>query len=1171
MDQCTRKFINALTNPDKKYGEVPFYWWSGDKLDKDRLTSQLEKLAAKGVAGVQINYAHLNKGGEFNEQYGGHGKTIPGDPVQFSEAWWEMFTHAAKVCERLGMGIGVGDYTLAWIGNGFFTDTIAADENMNARNMSCEKKMLYAGDEEKLSDDVLAAVTYPTAECDTPEVIYEKGKGVLSPVKGCCEAYIITIKRTPFSIDPLAEGCGRKLVEIYFEEFERRIPALKKGTLNYFFQDELMFGCDEKTIWRENLREGILEKYGYDVLGFLPHLFFDLGNITAKIRLDVSDVRTALSEDNYFKPIYRFHSTRGMIYGCDQSGRGKQPDEFSDYFRTVRWFTAPGNDTPGRAADLIKVKVNSSIAHLYNRPRVWLEGYHSSGWGTTLESITAPTSDNFIFGANLLNLHGLYYSTYGGFFEWAPPDFHFRMPYWDDEEQWLLKYKRLAALLTTGSHRCDAAIYYPVSSCEYGINSEACVSSTFSTAEFIFNAGIDFDFIDFQSIERARCSEGKLKTSDEEYRVLIFAGVDCIRYSAIRKIKEFLDNGGTVAFYGITPYASDRAGANDSVLNNDILDILSHPNCRLTVNEDDLLSFINSRITRSFLPEEAYWKQKTYVCQRVLGNTKLFFVRYAPRDSVCRFEAMGTPFLLDTYKGTISRLDGTIALDGFTFIKMPNEANEDTVILFTDDLNEYDNVINTSGFEKDTVVSTVPLNTDWDMKLIPTLDNTYGDFYLPAGGIIGAQARFFKTEALKNGEVINAFDEMPYCTDSTIKRIYTPGRTSKAAEYAANIPELTNGEKLCFGGEEYAINVLPLHARYGYINLTRDNDISLFEQGFHGLKCRVYDDNMYFDDDCIFVTDVKADADCNAFLHICGIAPDVLYLNGKEITDTAAEVELTKGRNRLVAGFIYDGSKCPEYRMNCKMKRSGIYFVKKKDFSATDIPLTKTDFANDDFLRTGNTDTDTDTFRFTFTAPPDMRAFSVNVFGEVTEAFHNGEKMMLSRSGNGNFGGNIYSAVTCVPEEKFSEVSFTVRSDRGYEYTALIPEPIDIICGENGKADCGDLSKTGALKCYSGKIVYHKTVYLEKINMDERFILDLGDVGATAKVVINGKTAAIFTFAPFRTDITDYVTNGTNDIEITVSTTLSNHYSTIPSLYSNFPQDAKSGLIGPAEIKVIKE
>ncbi len=62
----------------------------------------------------------------------------------------------------------------------------------------------------------------------------------------------------------------------------------------------------------------------------------------------------------------------------------------------------------------------------------------------------------------------------------------------------------------------------------------------------------------------------------------------------------------------------------------------------------------------------------------------------------------------------------------------------------------------------------------------------------------------------------------------------------------------------------------------------------------------------------------------------------------------------------------------------------------------------------------------------------------------------------------------------------------------------------------------------------------------------------------------------MFTYRPFTADITEYVVNGENEIVLTVSNTLCNHYATIPSFYSNFPQDAKSGLIGPVTIRTIR-
>ena len=136
--QYTADFIKALTSPDRRYGEVPFYWWNGGELTKERLTAQLEALAEKGLAGVQVNYCHINEGGEKELPYGGFGRSVEGTPPQFSDKWWELFHHAAKECERLGMSIGMGDYTIAWIGNGYFTDMVAGTEGMNAVNLSCE-------------------------------------------------------------------------------------------------------------------------------------------------------------------------------------------------------------------------------------------------------------------------------------------------------------------------------------------------------------------------------------------------------------------------------------------------------------------------------------------------------------------------------------------------------------------------------------------------------------------------------------------------------------------------------------------------------------------------------------------------------------------------------------------------------------------------------------------------------------------------------------------------------------------------------------------------------------------------------------------------------------------------------------------------------------------------
>ena len=236
-----------------------------------------------------------------------------------------------------------------------------------------------------------------------------------------------------------------------------------------------------------------------------------MGPITPKVRLDYADVKVQLTEERYFRPIFDWHAKRGLIYACDPGSRGQDPAEFGDYFRCVRWYTAPGHDTPGGSADLIKDKVSSSIAHLYQRPRVWLEGYHSLGWGATPATLMHATRENFLFGCTLLNLHGLYYTTHGSFWEWAPPCYHFRMPYWEHMAVFLLRYfDRLSYLLSQGVHRCDVAILYPVAPFDAGMGGDEARGAAFDTGRRLMAAGIDFDFIDFESLGRAELKDGRI-------------------------------------------------------------------------------------------------------------------------------------------------------------------------------------------------------------------------------------------------------------------------------------------------------------------------------------------------------------------------------------------------------------------------------------------------------------------------------------------------------------------------------------------------------------------------------------------------------------------------------------------------------------------------------------
>lgn len=72
------------------------------------------------------------------------------------------------------------------------------------------------------------------------------------------------------------------------------------------------------------------------------------------------------------------------------------------------------------------------------------------------------------------------------------------------------------------------------------------------------------------------------------------------------------------------------------------------------------------------------------------------------------------------------------------------------------------------------------------------------------------------------------------------------------------------------------------------------------------------------------------------------------------------------------------------------------------------------------------------------------------------------------------------------------------------------------------------------IKYYSGIAAYKKTIQIDELE-DKRYFIDLGVVNDMARVKLNGKDMGVIWCAPWRTEITDALKEGTNDLEIEVA------------------------------------
>ncbi len=1162
--------LPGFKTPPPGYGEVPYWWWTGDTLDTDRMIGQLKELHKKGISGVQVNYSHHDSDGWLTEQ---------DEPAIFSEAWWKVYSKISEACAGMDMGIGVSTYTLDWPrgAKNLFYDLFYQKPELNAIQLEAgERQRVHGGETKTLacSPEQFAARAYPVIgdklqRGGTDLAAFVKdGKLTWTAPAGEWEIWTFRALRRAGSINPLMAGSGDTVIRGFYQKFQDHNPGKSAKGLNYFFNDELHIGL-EKFAWNPDFAAEFQRRKGYDLLELLPAMWNDMGAITPKLRMDYADVRMALMEERYFEPIYSWHTSRGMIFACDSGGRGLNPQEFGDYFRATRWYSAPGHDTPGGKADLIKGKVSSSVANLYQRPRVWLEGYHSLGWGAAPELLMQATRENYLYGCTLLNLHGFYYTTYGSHWEWAPPCYHFRMPYWAHMDTFLGYFDRLSYLLSQGHFVCDVAVVYPVAPYEAEMDGDKAKNTAFDLARRLMAAGINFEFIDNDSLARATVENGRLVVKDAgaSYQALVFPDMQAVRWPSLEKAAVMAQDGGKVYAVGALPNASDRAGRDDPDLTA-MNDRAFQPACRLAQAADAVTA-----IRAAFVPDVLGVEQTVRALHRKAGKRDIYMVMDAKPDGVVEFRTKGAVELWDPWTGNTTPLRVVKETATGTQVVLPLESYEAQVVVFTPGKSH----VNPPLPDTRPLVEK-PLANEWRVAFMPTMDNTYGDFRMPvtsSNKTIGLEARRFawapESAAMAKTAMLPTTDDRAWerKLHGYGTQFYVLGPVSNDSDRAKLETELAGMQSLdpavpvMVAGKPLAWRAYDFSWRYG-----KEGDLG--HQGYHGLKRTVTDDFLclgkntgglnetrYGDEKAgacyyLWTSATVATATRAAILVSRGapedkshtspvITPAAVYLNGKPVADLTQAVALKAGSNPLLVRYDHGGR--------------GHFVLRRQDLP---IPTVRQPLAMRWHGDPGVIPFDVTAGRqpaewFRCLSAPGTSAIRLQARGKV-EAWLDGEPMTATDGG---------CFLAKKPATHAALLALRVTPETGMTGGAALPEPVAVETDGTGVMTLGDWSQTGILNNYSGGVRYGTRFALTAAEAKAQVALDLGRVAATAEVWVNGRKAGIRVAPPWRVELTGLLQDGDNTLEVRVYNTLANHYQTIPSNYRGNPL---SGLLGPVRL-----
>ena len=815
--------------PDPEYGPTPLWWWSGARITEERIRWQLERFIEGGIRNLVImNLAP--KGPAFGAP--------PDDPAWFSEEWWDLFTFACREAEKRGMRLWFYDQ-LGFSGANIQGEIIARDHR--AAGQMLRSRLTTAGETGDVGlrprQHLIGIFAQRPSDGTWSKV---DGPGGQAVVAAGSEVRVVYWEEAGFNF--LERAPCAALIDSVHGEFERRASEWLGSVIVGSFQDELPV----MPTWSPTFSGEFSVRLGYDLLAHLPLLWEFENESAERIRADYHRIRTELAEEAFFRPLGEWHSQRGMLVGADQTNpaRAGWPTQssqlYGDYIQTHRWLSAVGSDHEGDA------RVHSSMADLYEHPRVWIESFHSSGWGGTLEETWDWLLPFFRSGADLYNPHATYFDTKAGWFEWAPPSTDFRQPYYAAYPEFAQAVARTASLLTWGVHDASVGVLYPSSTVHANLPPDASIDyfgdgqmgegyeaadaaqSAYlrlsgtnnwfkSSPGLLDRSGIDFDVVDEDSVLRAEVTEGELRVGRVGVTVLLLPSVTHLPIELVQQLLRHMNQGGTVVVVGSAPRTLLGAAAEEESAA--LQRLHEHPSLRFAKSAEEALTRVPEASVHAWAPESMRVRRDGETAVGFLPaafpNGTAYPLRSAPESlhwedidfDPARYAASTSvrvnadvddaevwyPTTGETRSARVSRGEsGSIIEVDFKGAPCVFVAWQEATpnALPTAEISSLPG--HSQG--RESLSGRLISSSEWTHELMSTADNEWGDFHLPAGDACPFEVwRFGWSEGKGPGETVRATFGQYVATLGPTKE---PPRSLDISEVA----EVRNGAPLISSG-----------------------------------------------------------------------------------------------------------------------------------------------------------------------------------------------------------------------------------------------------------------------------------------------------------------------------------------------------------------------------------
>ncbi len=540
------------------------WWWFGPAVTEAQIASDLEKMKAAGIGGVEIQPVYPLT----LETHAGT-RNLPYLSDEFLAMLGAANARAAALGLRLDLTLGSG---WPYGGPSVGVDDAASRLRLD-RIVVPPGTVRVARPATTTGETWIAAFVGPdgstpvTASSMTP-LAWPDGQDfvVLPSAKHPRQVWTYIAGRTGMQVKrPSVNAEGYVLSHYDRGALDRYLDRVGAGLLKPFGA-RLPFAifCDSLEVydsdWTPDFTAEFSRRRGYDIVPLLPMLTADRGETGAMAREDWGRTLTELLDERFIAPLAAWARGRGTK--LRMQGYGIPPASVSS---NAAVDLPEGEGHHWR--DITATRWASSASHLYDKPVASSETWtwlHSPSFRATPLDIKAEADRHFLQGITQLIGHG-WPSTpegeaYPGWRFYAAGAFNEKNPWWlvmPDVSRYLT---RVSAVLRQGRPGNDVALYLPISDAYahaalgrmhlLELVRERVDRDVVGT---ILDAGRGFDLVDDAALGRGAIAQRELIIGASRFKTVVVPGAHAMPMETLAALERFADGGIQVLAYGKAP------------------------------------------------------------------------------------------------------------------------------------------------------------------------------------------------------------------------------------------------------------------------------------------------------------------------------------------------------------------------------------------------------------------------------------------------------------------------------------------------------------------------------------------------------------------------------------------------------------------------------------------